>query len=164
MQKKGRKAEDGTVIVIACTDPRCTPEEFMGMSPESGNTTIVRTAGGRVQPALSTLLVLSAVGNLGKKGTIIVVHHTDCGLASVRNDDEIRRILRAGLESGDGEEEILDKMMFGSIVDPDESVKEDVKWLRESIWFKGMSIVGLVQNTESGLLSEVICLGSERRQ
>jgi carbonic anhydrase len=38
--------------------------------------TIVRTAGGRVHSALNTLLVLSAVGNEGKKGLIIVVHHT----------------------------------------------------------------------------------------
>jgi carbonic anhydrase len=38
--------------------------------------TIVRNAGGRVHAALNTLLVLSAVGNEGKKGIIIVVHHT----------------------------------------------------------------------------------------
>ena len=37
---------------------------------------IVRNAGGRVHSALNTLLVLSAVGNEGKKGLIIVVHHT----------------------------------------------------------------------------------------
>lgn len=80
--------------------------------------TIVRTAGGRAQPALSTLLVLSAVGNLGKKGTIIVVHHTDCGLASVKNDDEIRTVLREGLGSGNGEVvKALDEMVFGSIIE-----------------------------------------------
>jgi len=38
--------------------------------------TVVRTAGGRVKPALSTLLVLTAVGGEGKKGVIVVVHHT----------------------------------------------------------------------------------------
>ena len=37
---------------------------------------MVRTAGGRVQAAMNTLLVLSAVGNEGQKGLIMVVHHT----------------------------------------------------------------------------------------
>ena len=38
---------------------------------------------------------------------------------------------------------------------PEVTVKEDVKLLRESSFFKGMEIVGLVQNTETGLLKEV---------
>lgn len=38
-----------------------------------------------MREALSTLLVLSAVGNQGKKGVIMVVHHTDCGLMHTTN-------------------------------------------------------------------------------
>lgn len=74
--------------------------------------TVVRTAGGRVQSALNSLLVLSAVGNAGKKGVIMVVHHTDCGLQSI-SDDGIKEILRenAGSEVG---VEVLEGMKFGS--------------------------------------------------
>lgn len=39
---------------------------------------------------------------------------------------------------------------------PEESVKEDVGILRASPFFKGMQIVGFVQDTETGLLSEVV--------
>jgi len=79
--------------VIACTDPRVSPEEFLDMNGEDDNkATIVRTAGGRVHSILSTLLVLSAVGNGGKKGTIMVIHHTDCGLATL-TDEQMRRVL-----------------------------------------------------------------------
>ena len=46
---------------------------------------------------MSTLLVLSAVGNLGKKGVIMVVHHTDCGLQTA-SDEEIRKVLEEGVE------------------------------------------------------------------
>lgn len=35
-------------------------------------------------------------------------------------------------------------------------MKEDLKVLRESSWFKGQQIVGLVQDTETGLLKEVV--------
>lgn len=75
--------------------------------------TVVRTAGGRVHSALNTLLVLSAVGNAGKKGLIMVVHHTDCGLQST-SDHEIREILRRNIEN-ESKVEILDEMTFGSI-------------------------------------------------
>jgi carbonic anhydrase len=35
-------------------------------------------------------------------------------------------------------------------------VKEDVKMLREWSFFKGTQIVGWVQNTQTGLLKEVV--------
>lgn len=114
--------------------------------------TVVRTAGGRVHAAMSTLLVLSAVGNLGKKGVIMVVHHTDCGLQTA-NDEDIRKALGEGM--GEEGREVLKGAVFGSFVRPEESVKEDVGILRASPFFKGMQILGFVQDTKTGLLSEV---------
>ncbi len=73
--------------------------------------TVVRTAGGRVHAAMSTLLVLSAVGNLGKKGVIMVVHHTDCGLQTA-SDEEIREVLGKGV--GEEGKKILEGVKFGS--------------------------------------------------
>lgn len=154
MQKKGRDSEDGTVIVVACTDPRVTPEEFLGMSTDAGNkATIVRVAGGRVEAAMSTLLVLSAVGNAGKKGTIIVIHHSDCGLATV-SDHDIRKTLLDSVDrkAKDYAEMLLRDTEFGSIQSPEASLKEDVKQLRDSPFFRDMQIYGLMQNTVSGIL------------
>jgi len=138
--------------VVACTDPRVTPEEFLGMG-EGNKATVVRTAGGRVHSALNTLLVLSAVGNAGRKGVIMVVHHTDCGLQSI-SDDEIKEVLKKSVENGDGVDMLKD-MKFGCITDPQESVKDDVQVLRESLFFKGMHISGFVQDTETGLVEKV---------
>ena len=114
--------------------------------------TVVRTAGGRVHAAMSTLLVLSAVGNLGKKGVIMVVHHTDCGLQTA-NDEDIRKVLGEGI--GAEGREALKGAVFGSFVRPEESVKEDVEVLKASPFFKGMQILGFVQDTKTGLLTEV---------
>lgn len=60
---------------------------------------------------MSTLLVLAAVGNLGTKGTIVVVHHTDCGLQTT-SDGEIREVLGRGV--GAEGRQLLDGVMFGS--------------------------------------------------
>jgi carbonic anhydrase len=101
---------------------------------------------------MSTLLVLSAVGNLGKKGVIMVVHHTDCGLQTA-NDEDIRKVLGEGI--GEEGREALMGAVFGSFVRPEESVKEDVEVLKASPFFKGMQILGFVQDTKTGLLTEV---------
>ena len=62
---------------------------------------------------MSTLLVLSAVGNLGKNGVIMVVHHTDCGLQTA-DEEEIRKVLKSGV---DGEaEKMLEGVRFGAFV------------------------------------------------
>lgn len=75
----------------------------------------MRTAGGRVEAALNTLYVLSAVGAEGKKGVIVVVHHTDCGLCHT-TDENIRESLR---KRAGREEEVreIGEMSFGSIVE-----------------------------------------------
>jgi carbonic anhydrase len=73
--------------------------------------TVVRIAGGRVHAAMSTLLVLAAVGNNGEKGVIMVVHHTDCGMQSI-DDNEIRECLGKSKEKEVGG--ILEGMIFGS--------------------------------------------------
>jgi len=65
-----------------------------------------------VHAAMSSLLVLSAVGNLGKKGAIMVVHHTDCGLETA-SDEDIRKALGEGV--GEEGKEILKGVKFGSI-------------------------------------------------
>jgi len=38
---------------------------------------------------------------------------------------------------------------------PEDSVKEDVGLLKDSPFFKGMQILGFVQDTETGLLTEI---------
>jgi carbonic anhydrase len=78
--------------------------------------TVVRIAGGRVHAAMSTLLVLAAVGNNGEKGVIMVVHHTDCGMQSI-DDNGIRGCL--GKSSGAQDKDVggfLEGMSFGSFV------------------------------------------------
>ncbi len=82
----------------------------------------------------------------------MVVHHTDCGLQTA-NDDDIRKALGEGI--GEEERGPLKGAVFGSFLKPEESVKEDIGILRASPFFKGMQILGFVQDTETGLLSEV---------
>jgi carbonic anhydrase len=153
MQKIGRAMEGGTVIVVACCDPRVTPEEFFGMSG-GPKATVIRTGGGRVAPAMETLCVLTALVNEGKAGALIIVHHTDCGLSHI-TDEDIKESLKKRASLGEEEEKKVERMVFWSFGNPEDSVKADVAAVKASPFFKGMQIVGMVQDTETGLLRVV---------
>jgi carbonic anhydrase len=52
---------------------------------------IIRNAGGHTAPAHATLLALDSIGGLG---TIIVIHHTDCGMSTM-SEKEFRDTAKA---------------------------------------------------------------------
>jgi hypothetical protein len=53
----------------------------------------------------------------------------------------------------EGNKERADEYDGGSA---DETIKEDVQFLKDASWFKGMQILGFVQDTKTGLLREVV--------
>jgi carbonic anhydrase len=69
---------------------------------------MVRNAGGRAFDAIRTLSVLQTIG---APGTIVVMHHTDCGLTHY-HDDNIKAALG---EIAPEEKEAIEGMKFGEI-------------------------------------------------
>lgn len=55
--------------------------------------------------------------------------------------------------------DVLPNFAVGELIvgfSPEVTVREDVEILRKSSFFKGTQIVGLVQDTQTGLLKEVV--------
>ncbi|TGO15071.1 hypothetical protein BTUL_0044g00100 [Botrytis tulipae] len=146
IEKNKSLGRRGTVIV-SCADPRITPEKFLGL--EFAEAAVIRNAGGRARPALTSLLALDSLGNTG---TIIVIHHTDCGMSHY-SESVFQNRSKAKHPEIDlhGEE-------FGAIVDPEKTVKEDVEYLKSfESWGKvNVEIVGLVLDTFSGVVKRVV--------
>jgi carbonic anhydrase len=69
---------------------------------------MVRNAGGRVFDAVRTLAVLQTIGN---PGTIVVMHHTDCGMTHF-HDNTIKEAL---LQIAPEEKESIEDPRFGEI-------------------------------------------------
>jgi carbonic anhydrase len=69
---------------------------------------MIRNAGGRVFDAIRTITVLQTIGS---PGTIVVIHHTDCGMSHF-HDDTIKAALT---ELAPAEKESIDAMKFGEI-------------------------------------------------
>lgn len=69
---------------------------------------MIRNAGGRVLDALRTLTALQTIG---APGTIVVMHHTDCGMSHFHDAD-----IKAALgELAPEEKETIGGMEFGEI-------------------------------------------------
>lgn len=109
------------LAVLTCMDARILPLSVFGL--ETGDAHILRNAGGRVtDDSIRSLVVSTHV--LGVRA-IAVVHHTECGMTKV-TDDELRAKVEASTGRWPGE------IAFQPIRDPDGALHEDVGKLKDS--------------------------------
>ncbi|WP_294423099.1 carbonic anhydrase, partial [uncultured Streptococcus sp.] len=108
---------------------------------------ILRNAGGRVTDDVIRSLVISQQ-QLGTR-EIVVLHHTDCGAQSFTNEAfaaQLERDLGVSVHGKD----------FLPFSDVEESVREDVRKLRESPLIPDDIVIsGAVYDVNTGRISEV---------
>jgi len=145
---KARATRAG-VVVVSCADPRLNPHEILGLD-ETLKATQVRNAGGRAFDALRSLAWLGVIGN---PGTIVIMHHTDCGTTHA-TDSQIEAAL---IENNPAAKDAIKAIEIGSITKPiEETLRDDIKFLRASpLIMKDTRIVGLKYEIETGLLTQV---------
>src|SRR6266852_7935421 len=71
------------VAVLACMDARLDPAKMLGL--EEGDAHVIRNAGGRASEDALRSLVISE--QLLGTNTVVVIHHTDCGMLTFSNED-----------------------------------------------------------------------------
>jgi carbonic anhydrase len=131
------------VAVVACMDARLDPARVLGL--EEGDAHVIRNAGGRAQDALRSLVISQQL--LGTR-EVVVVHHTDCGMLTF-TDAQLKQKLREGL----GAETDLAFLPFSDL---DQSVRDDVKAIRESpLLLRGVEVTGFVYDVKTGRLRRV---------
>ncbi|KAH8789143.1 carbonic anhydrase [Hyaloscypha finlandica] len=148
--RKGMIATGAGVVVFSCSDPRLNPYQILGIDGKTVKATMVRNAGGRVFDAIRTLAVLQTIG---QPGTIVVMHHTDCGMTHF-HDDAIKETL---LQIAPGEKVSIEASKFGEIKGSiEESIREDLALIRASPLIKKTTqVVGLKYDIHTGVLSQV---------
>ena len=133
------------VAILTCMDARLLPTEFLGL--EEGDAHVIRNAGGRASDdALRSLILSYKV--LGTR-EFLVIHHTDCGQASYKDEalrDQLWRDTGADASSID----------FLTFSDLDESVREDVRTIRDLPFVPDeIPVYGFVYDVRTGRLREV---------
>jgi carbonic anhydrase len=132
------------VAIVACMDARLDPARVLGL--EEGDAHVIRNAGGAItDDAIRSLAISQRL--LGTE-EIMLLHHTDCGLATF-SDDEFRRRIEA--ETG-----IRPPWAAETFTDVEEDVRQSTARIAASPFIpeKG-SIRGFVYEAETGRLREV---------
>jgi carbonic anhydrase len=131
------------LAVVACMDARLIPTKVLGL--QEGDAHVIRNAGGMVTDDTIRSLAISQ----RKLGTeeIIVIHHTDCGMLGLR-DDEFRAQLRdeTGVEPAWAAE---------SFADLDRDLRQSIERIRNSPFIPNKNVRGFVYEVETGKLREV---------
>ncbi len=132
------------IAILTCMDSRFTAQGVLGM--QLGDAHVIRNAGGRASEDAVRSLVLSSTA-LGTRWCV-VIHHTDCGLLGVTNEE-----LRARVEAVSGVRPDID---FLPISDVASSVSEDVALLRACPYFPpDYQVLGFTYDVTTGRLHSV---------
>lgn len=127
------------LVILTCMDARL--DLFRALGLEVGDAHLLRNAGGRATPDAIRSLVVSA--HLLGTREVGVIHHTNCGLEGLTDEDIAARTGVAGVE-------------FLTFADVDQSVRDDVSRVRDCGHLPGGVVVwGAVYDVDTGKLTVV---------
>ena len=130
--------------VVACMDARLNPYGALGLS--EGDAHIIRNAGGVVTDDVVRSLAISQ--RLLGTQEIVLVHHTDCGMLTFRDDE-----VKAQIEADTGIRPSFALEAFGDL---DADVRQSIARIKASPFVPAKdSIRGFVYEVETGRLREV---------
>jgi carbonic anhydrase len=131
------------VAVLACMDARLDPAKALGL--EEGDAHVIRNAGGVAsEDALRSLVISQRL--LGTQ-EIILVHHTDCGMETFRDDAVKDQILA---DTG-----LRPSFALEAFAKADDDVKQTAARIKANPFIPHKMIRGFVYEVESGRLREV---------
>ena len=132
------------VAIVACMDARLNPYGLLGL--QEGDAHVIRNAGGVVTD--DTIRSLAISQRLLGTEEIVLIHHTDCGMLTFKDDAFKDSILKdVGIKPAWAVE---------AFPDLDEDVRQSVKRIEASPFIpKKDSVRGFVYEVESGNLREV---------
>ena len=132
------------LAVVACMDARLDPMAILGLA--NGEAHVIRNAGGVITDDVIRSLCLSQ-RHLGTR-EIVLLHHTDCGLHGVDEDE-----FRAELERAVGEKP---EWALEAFDDPHEDVRQSIQRILATPFVPYTDhIRGFVYDVADGLLHEV---------
>ena len=130
--------------IVVCMDARLETGRMLGL--EEGDAHVIRNAGGVVtEDVLRSLIISQRL--LGTR-EIILVHHTDCGMLTFKDDD-----VKAGIEADTG---LRPSFALEAFPDLEDDVRQSVRRIQACPFIPVKDqIRGFVYDVETGRLNEV---------
>jgi carbonic anhydrase len=132
------------IAVLACMDARLNPYGMLGLT--EGDAHVIRNAGGvATDDAIRSLVISQRL--LGTR-EIVLVHHTDCGMLTFKDDDVKKQI-----EADTG---IRPPFALEAFADLDKDVRQSIARIKASPFIPHKDQVrGFVYDVKTGRLREV---------
>ena len=130
--------------VLACMDARLDPARVLGL--EEGDVHVIRNAGGVATADAIRSLAISQ--RLLGTSEIVLIHHTDCGMLTFKDDD-----FRQSIEQETGQRP---EWAAEAFPDVDADVRQSIVRIKNSPFVPHRDkIRGFVYHVENGALREV---------
>ncbi|KAF5337908.1 hypothetical protein D9758_013091 [Tetrapyrgos nigripes] len=131
------------------------PSPFKQLDIKEGDAHIIRNAGGMARDAIRSIIISQRL--LGTR-EIAVYHHTGCGMVTF-NTPSLKQIVKDSDPEAFAKPEnakLIDELDFLEFDNLEESVKKDVKFLKESpLVMKGTKVTGWIHHVETGEATRV---------
>jgi carbonic anhydrase len=133
------------LAVVACMDARLDIYKILGLN--EGEAHVIRNAGGVVtDDALRSLIISQRL--LGTV-EVVLMHHTDCGMLTFKDDE-----LRAKIAAEVGEKPLFALQAFDNL---EADVREGLHRVRGNVFLPHRdSVRGFIFDVSTGKLSEVV--------
>ncbi len=132
------------VAIVACMDARIETGRLLGL--EEGDAHVIRNAGGVVTDDVIRSLAISQ--RLLGTTEIVLIHHTDCGMLTFKDDG-----LKAQIEEDTG---LRPPFALEAFSNPEDDVRQSVRRIEASPFVPHKdNIRGFVYDVETGRLNEV---------
>ena len=132
------------LAVLACMDARIDPNKLLGLN--DGDAHVIRNAGGVVSDDALRSLALSQ--HLMGTEEIVLIHHTDCGLLNITDDEFAARLEAEAGETPDWPIHAFD--------DLEQNLRASIAKLEQSPFVPHTDkITGYVYEVETGRLRQV---------
>ena len=132
------------LAIVACMDARLDPHRMLGL--EEGDAHVIRNAGGVVSDDAIRSIVISQ--RLLGTTEIMLIHHTDCGMLTFR-DDDVKDLIEA--DTG-----LRPSFAFEAFGNLDQDVRQSIARIKASPFVPNKDhIRGFVYNCATGQLEEV---------
>ena len=131
------------LAVLTCMDARIDVFKMLGL--ENGDAHVIRNAGGlATEDALRSLTISH---HLLGADELVVIHHTNCGMVTMREEDVKKKIQS---ETG-----TLPPFSLGAHSDLEEGLRRAVSYVQNAAYLRFKTVRGFIYDVASGELKEL---------
>lgn len=140
------------LCIVTCVDPRLTRFFPDVLGVERGHAVAIRVPGAHIRAGSEALRGLAAAIYVNDCQEVIVVAHTDCGVARV-TDAELRRVMRARGVTDDAMPQDVSGF-FGLVTDVEAAARETVAAIRQAPFLpRNLPVHAVVMDIRTGGLT-----------